>query len=167
MRTAPSLSLFAALVLAASTSHAAATTATATLAGAGVTGVATFVAAGDAVDVHLVADGLAPGSVHGFHVHETGVCTAPDFASAGGHFNPGHQPHGALDHAHHAGDMPSVTADAAGHVDVRFALAASSVDGEQGFIGHSVVLHASPDDYVTQPSGNSGARIACGVIAAN
>ena len=166
MRIVPTLSLSAALALAASVSQAAAPTAAATLAGAGVHGVVTFVASGDAVDVHVVADGLAPGSVHGIHVHETGACTGPDFASAGGHFNPGHQPHGALDHAHHAGDMPSVTADAAGHVDVRFALAASRIDGEQGFIGHSVVLHASADDYVTQPSGNSGARIACGVIAA-
>jgi Cu-Zn family superoxide dismutase len=132
-----------------------------------VAGIVSFSASGSAVDVHVVATGLVPGSTHGFHVHETGNCASPDFASAGGHFNPEHHVHGPQTGEHHAGDMPSLLADPSGRIDASFTLAGVSLGGPEGFVGHAVILHAGPDDYATQPTGNSGGRIACGVIAAS
>ena len=132
----------------------------------GVSGIVTFSGGGTSVDVHVVASGLLPGSIHGFHVHDIGNCASADFMSAGDHFNPTHKPHGAQDKPHHAGDMPSLLADPAGKIDARFTLEGVTLGGADGFVGHSVVLHASADNFEAQPSGNSGARIACGVIAA-
>jgi len=133
----------------------------------GVTGIVVFSSGGgDTVDVHVMASGLQPGSIHGFHVHETGNCASADFISAGGHFNPTHKPHGPQDKPHHAGDMPSLLADPSGKVDDRFTLNGVTLGGVDGFVGHAVILHATADDFDAQPSGNSGARIACGVIAA-
>lgn len=118
-----------------------------------------------------VVTGIPAGS-HGIHIHAVGRCDAPDFASAGGHFNPGGRAHGLSNPAGaHAGDAPNVVADAAGRaaVDVTFPSAslrlghaASLWDGD----GSAVVIHASADDQRTDPSGNSGARIACSVIQA-
>ena len=117
--------------------------------------------------------GLAPGSTHGFHVHETGDCSAADASSAGGHFNPGGSPHGKAETArHHVGDIDNISADPSGvaHVD---AIVAGTVLGGSGsgstststsILGRALVVHAAPDDYRTQPSGNSGTRIACGVV---
>lgn len=114
---------------------------------------------------HARLTGLKPNAEHGFHVHEKGDCSAPDATSAGGHFNPDNQPHGGQDVAHHAGDMPNVRTDANGNADVRIMLQGISVGGAKGdIVGRSVVVHAQPDDYRSQPAGNSGARIACGVI---
>jgi Cu-Zn family superoxide dismutase len=132
----------------------------------GVTGIVQFSGGGNSVDVHVTASGLLPGSIHAFHVHETGNCASPDFMSAGGHFNPTHKPHGPQDKPHHAGDMPSLLADPSGKIDARFTLEGVTLGGVDGFVGHAVVLHASADDYDAQPAGNAGARIACGVIAA-
>ena len=132
----------------------------------GVSGIVTFSGGGTSVDVHVVASGLQPGSIHGFHVHENGNCASADFMSAGNHFNPTHKPHGPQDKPHHAGDMPSLLADPGGKIDARFTLEGVTVGGTDGFVGHAVVLHATADDYDAQPAGNSGARIACGVIAA-
>lgn len=127
-------------------------------------GEVTFEAMGDGVMVHVVASGLAPGSTHGFHVHDKGICTGPDFASAGGHFNPTNHPHGGPETERHAGDMPNLTADANGKIDQRAMLHGTQLAGAEGIIGHAVILHASPDDYHTQPTGNSGPRLACGVV---
>jgi Cu-Zn family superoxide dismutase len=132
----------------------------------GVTGIVVFSGGGTSVDVHVTATGLQPGSIHAFHVHDVGNCASADFMSAGGHFNPTHKPHGPQDHPHHAGDMPSLLADPSGKIDARFTLEGVTLGGADGFVGHAVVLHASADDFDAQPSGNSGARIACGVIAA-
>jgi Cu-Zn family superoxide dismutase len=113
--------------------------------------------------------GLKPGAQFGFHIHEKGDCSAPDASSAGDHFNPGNAQHGHPDgDAHHAGDMHNVTSDAQGNAQVDALADAVSLDAGQpsGVIGRAVVLHEKPDDYATQPSGNSGNRIACGVIAA-
>ena len=110
--------------------------------------------------------GLKPNQEHGFHVHETGDCSAPDAMSAGGHFNPTGQPHGPQSMAHHGGDMPSLKADAAGNAEVTFTMDGATLAGAtDGVIGKAVIVHAQPDDYKTQPTGNSGGRIACGVIA--
>lgn len=127
-------------------------------------GEVTFEEMNDGLMVHVVASGLAPGSTHGFHVHEKGQCTPPDFASAGGHFNPAHHAHGGPETERHAGDMPNVVADAAGRVDQRMMLHGAVLHGAEGVVGHAVVLHAAPDDYHTQPTGNSGPRVSCGVI---
>ena len=132
----------------------------------GVTGIVLFSGGSTSVDVHVIASGLQPGSIHAFHVHENGTCASADFMTAGGHFNPTHKPHGPQDKPHHAGDMPSLLADPSGKIDTRFTLEGVTLGGVDGFVGHAVVLHASADNFDAQPSGNSGARIACGVIAA-
>lgn len=111
--------------------------------------------------------GLVPNQEHGFHIHETGDCSAPDASSAGPHFNPTNQPHGQPDGStHHAGDLFNVKADAQGvaMVDVRSSGLTLGDGAATDIMGRSVVVHAMPDDYFTQPSGASGDRIACGVI---
>lgn len=132
----------------------------------GVSGIVTFAGGGNSVDVRVMASGLQPGSIHAFHVHENGNCASADFMSAGGHFNPTHKPHGPQDKPHHAGDMPSLLADPTGKIDTRFTLEGVTLGGADGFVGRAVILHAVADDYDAQPTGNAGARIACGVIAA-
>jgi Cu-Zn family superoxide dismutase len=110
--------------------------------------------------------GLARGSTHAIHIHEKGDCSAADATSAGGHFNPAQQPHGrAGSGPHHGGDMDNIVADSSGvaHVDVR-ALGVSLGGGATDIGGRAVVVHAAADDYATQPAGNAGARVACGVI---
>jgi Cu-Zn family superoxide dismutase len=88
--------------------------------------------------------------------------------SAGGHFNPSGHPHGPQNAAHHGGDMPALKADAAGNAQASFQMDGVSIGtGVDGLLGKGVIVHAEPDDYTTQPTGNSGARIACGVIVAS
>jgi Cu-Zn family superoxide dismutase len=125
-----------------------------------------FLQVAERVRVHATVTGLAPGSEHGMHVHEVGDCSAGDATSAGGHFNP----HG-MAHAHytaaerHAGDLPPLKADARGRAEFEADLDMISLTGGPGLIvGRAVVVHANADDFRTQPAGNSGARIACGVI---
>jgi superoxide dismutase, Cu-Zn family len=134
--------------------------------GSSVQGHVTFTA--EKGGVHVVADltGLTPGE-HGFHIHEKGDCSAPDGTSAGGHFNPAGKPHGAPDAAeHHAGDLGNINADAAGkaHIDAVFPFL--TLAGPDTIVGRGLIVHASPDDMKTQPTGNAGARQACGVIQA-
>jgi Cu-Zn family superoxide dismutase len=114
--------------------------------------------------------GLAPG-VHGFHLHEKGDCSAPDGTSAGGHFNPASQQHGGPEHAaHHGGDFGNITADASGKAKLSLSVPTSQIsldDGAPGnIIGRGMIVHADPDDFVTQPTGNAGKRLACGVVVA-
>lgn len=109
--------------------------------------------------------GLTPNQEHGFHVHEKGDCSSGDGMSAGGHLNPTGKPHGPPTGEHHAGDLPSVKADATGTATVRTRVTGTLLGGGAADIaGKALVVHAAPDDYATQPTGNSGARIACGVI---
>lgn len=118
------------------------------------------------VRIHGDIGGLRPGSAHGFHVHETGDCSTVDASSAGGHFNPDGKPHGrAGQGAHHAGDADNLVADANGvaHVDVLLR-GASLADGGHDINGRALIVHAAQDDYASQPAGNAGARVACGVI---
>jgi Cu-Zn family superoxide dismutase len=131
--------------------------------GSQVTGTVTFTQAGNEVQVVADIENLKPGK-HGFHIHEKGDCSAPDAASAGGHFNPTHQHHGGPSTAqHHAGDLGNIEADSSGkaHLDWKGKLQLSGADS---IIGKSVVVHEKEDDLKTDPAGNSGARIACGVI---
>lgn len=111
--------------------------------------------------------GLEPNSEHGFHVHENGDCSAPDASSAGSHFNPTNQPHGdPSGDAHHAGDAPNIRADAQGTAEVNIHMEGVTLGdgGPNDIAGRAIVVHEKADDYTTQPSGDSGARIACGVI---
>lgn len=131
-----------------------------------VRGMVVFHEMNDHVMVHAHFTGLAPDSEHGFHLHDVGNCASADGTSAGGHFNPGKTAHGPQDAEHHAGDMPALKADANGVIDQKFMLHGVTIKtGANAIDGHSVILHANADDYKTQPTGNSGPRIACGVIA--
>jgi Cu-Zn family superoxide dismutase len=132
-----------------------------------VKGTITFTPVADGVRVVADLTGLTPGD-HGFHIHEKGDCSAPDGTSAGGHFNPGNSPHGAPDAAaHHAGDLGNVTAGADGkaHLDQVFKFL--SLSGPDTIVGRGLIVHAGKDDMTTQPTGNAGAREACGVIKEN
>ena len=111
--------------------------------------------------------GLQPGSSHGFHIHEKGDCSAADGSSAGGHFNPAAQPHGRAGHgAHHAGDADNLVADANGVARVDAHVDGVTLGGgaANDIAGRAIVVHAAADDYSSQPAGNAGARVACGVI---
>jgi Cu-Zn family superoxide dismutase len=132
----------------------------------GVKGSATFTQKGDKVEVTASISGLKPNQEHGFHIHEKGDCSSGDGMSAGGHFNPlGKQ------HAHpstsdrHAGDMQALKADDYGNASYSATFDVITIsEGPTGIIGRGVIVHAQPDDYKTQPTGNAGARLACGVI---
>ncbi len=129
-------------------------------------GTVTFTQKGDRVVVDARVAGLAPGS-HGFHIHEKGDCSSGDGMSAGGHFNPRGKPHAMPSTPdRHAGDMPMLVADAAGNATLVVELDVITVGGgDTDVVGRGLVVHKDPDDFATQPTGNSGARVACGVIA--
>ena len=133
--------------------------------GSSVAGTVQFTQAGDRVTVRAEISGLKPDQEHGFHIHDKGDCSAPDGMSAAGHFNPTARPHGPQEAAHHGGDMPALKADAGGKALASFQLEGVTVaDGPTSIVGRSLIVHRDPDDYKTQPTGNSGARIACGLI---
>ncbi|HEY6123430.1 MAG TPA: superoxide dismutase family protein [Steroidobacteraceae bacterium] len=122
---------------------------------------------GDSLRLTGSLQGLSPNGEFGFHIHENGDCSAPDASSAGAHFNPANAQHGnPHGESHHAGDMLNAKSDAQGMATVD--AVASGVSLESGVAnsvrGKAIVLHEKADDYASQPAGNSGARIACGVI---
>ena len=131
-------------------------------------GEATFEQVGDKVRVVVFVQGLKPGQEHGLHIHEAGDCSSGDGMSAKGHFNPHGKPHGNPASAErHAGDVPSLKANKAGRANVQVDVDGITVTpGPASIIGRGLIVHADPDDYKTQPTGNAGARIACGVIKA-
>lgn len=145
-------------------------TATATLSpasGSTAQGTVRFVQLADGgVRVNVNLTGVPPG-VHGFHVHENGNC-GDNGNAAGGHFNPTATSHGAPQaDPHHAGDFGNVTADDNGRVQNEFTTRSITVEaGANSVVGRAVILHANPDDLTTQPTGNAGGRIACGVVNA-
>jgi Cu-Zn family superoxide dismutase len=110
---------------------------------------------------------LAPDSRHGIHIHENGDCSAPDASSAGGHFKPLSKQHGAPGRDSHVGDLGNITANHAGvaYVDVLALGATLGGAAATNISGRAVIVHAGVDDLKSQPAGDSGARIACGVIA--
>jgi len=125
-----------------------------------------FVQRGSSVYVVADAAGLTPGP-HGFHIHEKGDCSSGDGMSAGGHFNPGGKPHGSpLMPNHHAGDLPMLLAEPSGKAALRTEIDGVTIGdgGPTDIVGRAVIVHKDPDDFTTQPTGNSGARVACGVI---
>jgi len=128
-------------------------------------GTVNFLQKGDKVVVIARVAGLSPGN-HGFHIHEKGDCSSGDGMSAGGHFNPHGKPHAVTSTPdRHAGDMPMLIADGYGDANLTVELDVITVgSGAADVIGKSVIVHKDPDDFKTQPTGNSGARVACGVI---
>ena len=129
-------------------------------------GVVTFLRTGGATRISANMSGFKPNTSHGMHIHEKGDCSSSDGMSAGGHFNPTSKPHGNPASAeHHVGDMPALVADASGNASFQGELAPMSVGaGVTDIVGKAVIVHKDADDYATQPTGNSGARVACGVI---
>jgi Cu-Zn family superoxide dismutase len=122
------------------------------------------------VIVHAEFAGL-PAGTHAFHVHAVGKCEPPTFDSAGGHFNPENHQHGfAVDGGWHSGDLPNITVPADGKVTVDVLATELSVsDGEKKMVdadGAALIVHEGVDDYTTQPTGNAGKRLACGVVQA-
>jgi Cu-Zn family superoxide dismutase len=106
-----------------------------------------------------------PAGTHGIHVHAVGACDAPAFTTAGGHWNPTANAHGFENpRGPHHGDMRNLVADASGRADVSTSTTAGGAGGLFDADGSAIVIHAAADDYRTDPSGNSGARIACGVV---
>jgi superoxide dismutase, Cu-Zn family len=129
-------------------------------------GTATFTQMGD--KVRLVADvsGLNPGQEHGFHIHEVGDCSSGDGMSTKGHYNPLNKSHAHYSTPErHAGDMPAIKADSSGNAHIDTTLDVITVNpGPTSVIGRGLIVHAGSDDYKTQPTGNAGARVACGII---
>lgn len=123
---------------------------------------------GGGVWIQVLARGLTPG-LHAIHIHAVGTCTAPGFLSAGGHFNPDGLKHGlAASSGPHAGDLPNLIATAAGttrHEAANYRITLGpGANGVFDVDGSALVIHALPDDNVTDPAGNAGARVVCGVI---
>jgi superoxide dismutase, Cu-Zn family len=122
---------------------------------------------GRGIRVTLQVTRLAPGT-HGVHVHAVGKCDTPDFASAGPHWNPTSRQHGKDNPAGmHKGDLPNVAVGSNGHGNLSFTIESATLADLVDADGAALVVHAAADDYRTDPSGNSGARIACGVLSAS
>lgn len=124
----------------------------------------------EGVTISLKGENLPPG-LHGYHIHEKGFCEGPTFETAGGHFNPDDKQHG-FDHENgpHAGDLPNLNVNADGkvkntNVNDRVTLKENERHSLQGENGTSLIIHAHPDDYISQPAGDAGERIACGIIS--
>lgn len=130
-----------------------------------VSGLVTFEALEDGkVSIKADITGLTPG-LHGFHIHENGDCGTHDASSAGGHFNPTHKKHGAPGNPErHVGDLGNLEADKDGKAHYELIDDLIELNGVNSIVYKAVIIHADPDDFVTQPTGNSGARVGCGVI---
>ena len=137
--------------------------------GNSVSGTVNFKQKGDVVLVEAKVNGLKPNATHGMHVHEKGNCSAADASSAGSHFNPASSQHGGTTGPNrHGGDLGNLKADANGYAQMSVEVSGISLGAEANSItGRAVIVHAGPDDLKTQPSGNSGARLACGLISKN
>ncbi|HZU36026.1 MAG TPA: superoxide dismutase family protein [Gemmataceae bacterium] len=126
-------------------------------------GTVTFTQDGDEIEVHIHLAGLTPGE-HAFHIHEFGDCSSNDGMSAGGHFNPEHHQHGHRTRGpRHVGDLGNIKADDQGNVDKTFKDKVIKLSGPHSILGRSVIVHEKADEY-TQPVGNAGGRVACGVV---
>ena len=129
-----------------------------------VEGVVTFTKSGDQIKIVADVNGLTPGK-HGFHIHEFGDCSSPDGKAAGGHFNPTNNPHAGHDAAdRHERDLGNLEADASGKAHLELTDNMMTMTGEKSIIGRAVIVHEKEDDLKSQPVGNAGGRVACGVI---
>lgn len=132
--------------------------------GNNVKGIVSFTREGEGVKVSVNIQGLTPGK-HGFHIHENGDCSAPDGLSAGGHFNPTNQQHGARGEGkRHVGDLGNIEADGSGNASIEFIDSDLKFFGQTSIIGRSVIVHEKEDDLKSQPTGDAGGRVACGII---
>jgi superoxide dismutase, Cu-Zn family len=132
--------------------------------GNSVTGLVTFLKTEAGIKVIADIHGLTKGK-HGFHIHEFGDCSSADGSSAGGHFNPASLNHGGpMDKMRHMGDMGNLDADESGNAHLEYVDPMISLEGENSVIGKSVIVHKNEDDLKSQPVGNAGPRVACGVI---
>jgi superoxide dismutase, Cu-Zn family len=133
-------------------------------------GTATFEQVSRGVLVDLTLTG-APEGAHALHIHAVGKCEGPAFTTAGGHWNPASKPHGLMTAGGgHAGDIPNVFVPAGGNLHAMILIDGAMLKGATGILdadGAAIMLHATADDYKTDPTGNAGARVACGVIAAS
>jgi Cu-Zn family superoxide dismutase len=126
-------------------------------------GVIHFTEEGDEVKVTGHIEGLTPGE-HAFHVHEFGDCTDLEAKSAGGHFNPDNKPHGRPEDANrHVGDLGNIMADESGKATINITDKVIKLRGRNSILGRAVIVHEKKDDF-SQPVGNAGGRVACGVI---
>lgn len=134
-----------------------------------VSGTVNFIQKGDVVLVQARINGLKANGTHGFHIHEKGNCSAADGSSAGGHFNPSASQHGGPSgNARHGGDLGNLKADANGHAQASLEIRGITLGTDtNSIIGRAVIVHAGVDDLKSQPAGNSGARVACGLISKN
>lgn len=134
--------------------------------GSNVRGMVTFIRVKEGVRVAARITGLTPGK-HGFHVHEKGDCSAPDASSAGGHFNPTAMPHGGpTGHERHVGDFGNLEADESGNALYSKVFPGLTFEGASSIAGRALIVHAKADDLKTQPTGDAGGRVACGIIEA-
>ena len=134
--------------------------------GSAVTGKVTFAQHGKKIEMKVVVSGLTPGS-HAIHIHDKGDCSAADATSAGGHWNPSSENHGKWAHTpFHHGDIGNLVADDKGKAELKMESDLWTLgDGKPSdVLGHAVIVHAAADDFTTQPTGNAGGRVACGVI---
>lgn len=137
-------------------------TAKATIAGK-VNGEVNFLPTADGVVMKVYASGLGPNQTHGFHIHENGVCDSPDFKTAGDHFNPGNHSHGGpAAPIKHLGDLGNIVSNAQGVAEKEILM--NNLKDVNLIKDRAVIIHAKPDDLVSQPSGDAGDRIACGII---
>jgi len=137
--------------------------------GNSVSGTVNFTQRGEFVLVEAKVNGLKPNGTNAIHIHEKGDCSAADASSAGGHFNPGSSRHGGpTGTPRHGGDLGNLKADANGYAQMSIEVSGISLGtGPNSITGRAVIVHAGADDFTTQPSGNSGARVACGLISKN
>lgn len=132
--------------------------------GSNVEGTVTFTKSENEIKIVADVTGLTPGK-HGFHIHEFGDCSSPDGKAAGGHFNPTNNPHAGHDaEQRHEGDMGNLEADSAGKAHLELTDKMMMMSGEKSIIGRGVIVHEKADDLKSQPVGNAGGRLACGVI---
>ena len=167
--TLPALSLASCLALA----QAQPSTAIAELeprSGSEVSGIVNLQQTDNGLRIQAEVTGLKPDAEHGFHIHAGDNCASADASSAGPHFNPEDKPHGQPESLHsHAGDLPNLAADASGTAKLTtVSPTVSLINGQSNNVnGRTIVVHAKPDDHHSQPAGNAGARVACGVIKTN
>jgi Cu-Zn family superoxide dismutase len=129
-----------------------------------VSGTLTFTQKDGFIEITGEITGLTPGE-HAFHVHEFGDCSSKDGMSTGGHFNPDHKHHGGPDsESRHVGDLGNIKADDSGKVDLHIEDKLIQLHGPHSIVGRGLIIHAKADDLRSDPAGNAGGRIACGVI---
>lgn len=132
--------------------------------GSAVKGMVIFEAVKGGTKVTAHISGLTPGK-HGFHVHEYGDCSSDDGMAAGGHFNPGQMPHSMpMSEKRHVGDMGNLDADKDGNAHLEYVDSMIALSGASSILGRGVIVHEKEDDLKTQPTGNAGGRLACGVV---